>query len=126
QLWGNWILRVRETGAAVGTVQATLPASGPVALPASGPVALPASGPVAASGRPGLAEVAWVVVSSAQGRGYAKEAAKSLTDRLIEDGWSVTAFIHPEHVASQRVARAAGMTATDVIRDGEQCWWRHG
>ena len=28
QLWGNWVLRLRQTGAAIGTVQATLPARG--------------------------------------------------------------------------------------------------
>ncbi len=105
QLWGNWVLRVRQTGAAIGTVQATLPSRGPVAGPA---------------------EVAWVVAIPGQGRGYAKEAARSLTDRLTEDGWSVTAYIHPEHEASQRVAIAAGMTVTAEVRDGEQCWNRRG
>src|ERR1039457_2888740 len=29
QLWGNWAVRLRGTGTAVGTVQATLPAGGP-------------------------------------------------------------------------------------------------
>ena len=28
QLWGNWVMRVRGTGLAVGTVQVTLPAGG--------------------------------------------------------------------------------------------------
>jgi hypothetical protein len=31
QLWGNWAVRLRGTGTAVGTVQATLPAVGPAA-----------------------------------------------------------------------------------------------
>ena len=31
QGWGNWVMRVRATGRAVGTVQATLPADGPAA-----------------------------------------------------------------------------------------------
>src|SRR5215472_16851337 len=52
QLWGNWVLRVRVTGEAAGTVQATLPAGGPAA---------------------GAAEIAWVVAPAAQGHGYAKE-----------------------------------------------------
>lgn len=47
-------------------------------------------------------------------------ARRSPDDRQL---WSVAAFIHPEHVASQAVARA-GMAVTDVIRDGEQCWFR--
>jgi RimJ/RimL family protein N-acetyltransferase len=103
QLWGNWVLRVRQTGAAIGTVQATLPSRGPAAGPA---------------------EVAWVVVKPAQWHGYAKEAARSLTASLTDDGWSVAAYIHPRHRASQRVASAAGMTVTATVRDGEQCWIR--
>ena len=103
QLWGNWVLRSRETWSAVGLVQATLPAAGPGAGPA---------------------EVAWVVATAAQGRGYAKEAARSLADRLSESGWSVAAYIHPGHLASQHVARAAGMVRTDEARDGEQRWIR--
>ena len=102
-LWGNWALRERETAAAVGTVQVTLPATGPGGAPA---------------------EVAWIIARAAQGRGYAKEAARSLADRLVAEGWSVAAFIHPEHRASQAVARAAGMAVTDFVRDGEQCWFR--
>lgn len=103
QLWGNWVLRSRETGTAVGTVQATLPAKGTDAGPA---------------------EIAWVVASAAQGRGYAKEAARSLADRLVESGWSVVAYIHPAHFASQAVARAALFRPTDATRDGERCWFR--
>jgi RimJ/RimL family protein N-acetyltransferase len=101
QLWGNWVMRVRETGAAVGTLQATLPAGGP------------------ATGR---AEVAWVVTRAAQGRGYAKEAARSLVTQLQEAGWTVIAYIHPGHLASQRVACAARLSPTGHIRDGEMRW----
>ena len=103
QLWGNWVLRSRETWTAVGTVQATLPARGPAAGPA---------------------EIAWVVATAAQGRGYAKEAARSLADRLSHAGWSVEAYIHPRHLASQHVARAARMVPTAAIRNGEQRWIR--
>ena len=97
QLWGNWVIRVRATGAAAGTVQATLPAAGP-------------------------AEVAWVLARAAQGRGYASEAARSLVTVLRQAGWTVTAHIHPGHHASQRVARAAGLVPTAVIHDGETRW----
>jgi len=104
QVWGNWVMRLRGTGAAVGTVQATLPAGGPAAGPA---------------------EVAWVVAHAAQGCGYAKEAAGSLVGRLSRAGWTVTAHIHPGHLASQRVARAAGLMPTgDVRDDGELRWAR--
>jgi RimJ/RimL family protein N-acetyltransferase len=100
-LWGNWVLRVRATGAAAGMVQATLPAGGPEAGPA---------------------EVAWVVVRAAQGHGYAKEAARSLVAVLQEAGWTVVAHVHPAHVASQRVARAAGLSPTTGVHDGEVRW----
>jgi RimJ/RimL family protein N-acetyltransferase len=101
QLWGNWVLRVRATGVAAGTVQATLPAGGP------------ASGP---------AEVAWVVARAAQGRGYGKEAARSLVALLHEAGWTVVAHIHPGHLASQGVARGAGLSPTADVLDGEIRW----
>ena len=101
QLWGNWVVRIRATGAAAGIMQATLPAGGPAAGPA---------------------EVAWVVVRAAQGRGYAKEAARSLVAVLQEAGWTVVAHIHPGHLASQRVARAAGLAPTGEVRDGEIRW----
>ena len=78
---------------------------------------LPAGGPAA-----GPAEVAWVVVLAAQGRGYAKEAARSLVAVLQEAGWTVVAYIHPCHLASQRVAQAAGLSLTTDIRDGEMRW----
>jgi RimJ/RimL family protein N-acetyltransferase len=97
QLWGNWVLRIRATGAAAGIVQATLPAAGP-------------------------AEVAWVVVRAAQGLGYASEAARSLVGLLQEAGWTVAAYIHPGHQASQGVARAAGLSPTSDVRDGETRW----
>ena len=101
QLWGNWVIRVRATGAAAGTVQATLLAAGPAAGPA---------------------EVAWVVARAAQGRGYASEAARSLVTVLRQDGWAIVAHIHPRHLASQRVARAAGLLPTADISDGEIRW----
>ena len=101
QLWGNWVMRVRETGLAVGTVQATLPAAGPAAGPA---------------------EVAWVVGLRSQGRGYATEAASSLVALLREAGWTVIAHIHPAHLASQRVAQAAGLAPTGEVHDGEVRW----
>ena len=101
QLWGNWVLRLRSTRAAVGTLQATLPAGGPAAGPA---------------------EIAWVIARPAQGQGYAKEAARSLAGRLRAAGWPVTAYIHPGHLASQRVARAAGLGPSGDVRDGEIRW----
>jgi RimJ/RimL family protein N-acetyltransferase len=101
QLWGNWAVRLRGTGTAVGTVQATLPAGGPAS---------------------GFAEIAWVIAWPVQGRGYAKEAARSLVAVLQEAGWTVAAHIHPGHLASERVAHAAGLAPTGEVRDGEIRW----
>jgi len=101
QLWGNWVMRVRDTGKSVGTVQVTMPADGPAAGPA---------------------EVAWVVGVQTQGHGYAKEAACGLVALLREAGWTVVAHIHPAHLASQRVAHAAGLSPTEEVHDGEVRW----
>ena len=101
QMWGNWVMRIRATGAAAGVMQATLPAAGPGAGPA---------------------EVSWVVARAAQGHGYAKEAARSLVTALHEAGWTVIAHIHPGHLASQQVARTAGLSPTTVVQDGETRW----
>ena len=101
QMWGNWVVRVRAAGTVAGTVQATLSAGGPAAGPA---------------------EVAWVVVRPAQGHGYGTEAARSLVTLLHEAGWTVVAHIHPGHLASQRVARGAGLSPTADVRDGEIRW----
>lgn len=98
QVWANWTLRRLPDGAAVGTLQATLPSGGPDAGPA---------------------EVAWVIGRVLQRQGYASEAAMSLVERLLAAGWEVVAHVHPAHVASQAVALRAGLRPTDVVIDGE-------
>jgi GNAT superfamily N-acetyltransferase len=70
----------------------------------------------------GPAEVAWVLGRQARGRGYAKEAASGLVALLREAGWTVIAHIHPAHLASQRVACAAGLSPTGEVHDGEVRW----
>ncbi|MFD8739903.1 GNAT family N-acetyltransferase [Streptomyces sp. NPDC059618] len=97
-VWCNWVLRDRTTGSLVGTVQATV------------------------SG--GTAEVAWVVGTPWQGRGYATEAAGWLVAHVIAayGVHTVIAHVHPEHHASAAVAAAAGLTATDELQDGEIRW----
>lgn len=100
QGWLNWVLRERATGAAVGTVQATLEETG-------------------------VAEVAWVLSTAAQGRGLAAEAARALVDWLTGQGVTeVRAHVHPDHRASARVAAAAGLVPADVVVDGEVRWVR--
>ncbi|MFF2525694.1 GNAT family N-acetyltransferase [Streptomyces liangshanensis] len=102
--------RVRDAGGVlVGTVQATVTA----AAPGSGP------------GRGGVAEIAWVVGTPWQGRGFASEAARGLVRWLEVRGvGTVIAHIHPDHHASAAVARACGLTPTTVWHDGEVRWER--
>ncbi|QIQ05109.1 GNAT family N-acetyltransferase [Streptomyces liangshanensis] len=101
---------VRDAGGVlVGTVQATVTS----AAPGSGP------------GRGGVAEIAWVVGTPWQGRGFASEAARGLVRWLEVRGvGSVIAHIHPDHHASAAVARACGLTPTTVWHDGEVRWER--
>nr|BFD84681.1 GNAT family N-acetyltransferase [Streptomyces sp. Xyl84] len=107
--WCNWVLRLRAHGQGggpgeradgplVGTVQATV------------------------HGRE-TAEIAWVVGTAWQGRGFASEAAHALVGLLGRAGvGSVVAYIHPGHRASAAVAAAAGLAPTDESRDGETVW----
>jgi RimJ/RimL family protein N-acetyltransferase len=97
--WLNWVVRERLTGRAVGTVQATVADDGSVA------------------------NLAWVIGSAFQGRGFAKEAAALMASWLREEGVRcLRAHIHPDHAASVAVARSVGLRATDVIVAGEVRW----
>lgn len=101
QGWLNWVARHRETGAVVGTVQATLQNE--------------------AEAR--AAEIAWVVARPHQRRGYASEAAEGMVLWLRQHGVDIlVAHIHPEHPASIGVATYVGLRATDEIVDGEVRW----
>ncbi len=103
--WCNWVVRLRAAPRpATGYVQATLLTAGP-------------DGP--------LAEVAWVTGTRHQGRGLAREAARALVAWLRGQGVrTVVAYVHPDHHASAAVAAAAGLRATDHLRDGEVRWER--
>jgi RimJ/RimL family protein N-acetyltransferase len=104
ELWLNWVVRLAADGAAVGTLQATLTRR---------------SGPAA----PWSAEVAWVIGVPWQGQGFAAEAAVALVTWLTGAGVTdISACVHPQHQASQRVARRAGLTPTSEVVDGEQVW----
>ncbi|MEZ0064437.1 RimJ/RimL family protein N-acetyltransferase [Streptacidiphilus sp. MAP12-20] len=100
-VWWNWVIRLREEGRLVGTVQATVTAS-----------------PSGAVG-----EIAWVVGTSWQGRGIATESARALVDWLGRSQIpTVIAHVHPDHHASAAVARAAGLAPTGRWHDGERQW----
>ncbi|MFG2101411.1 GNAT family N-acetyltransferase [Micromonospora echinaurantiaca] len=103
QGWLNWVVRHRDTGAAVGTVQATLRLDGD---------------------RP-VAELAWVIAAPQQGRGYAGEATAGMVGWLEGHGvQALLAHVHPDHRASARVAERLGLRATEVVVDGEIRWAR--
>jgi RimJ/RimL family protein N-acetyltransferase len=96
--WLNWVIREPD-GTAVGYVQAT----------------------VTDGGR--RAEIAWVTGVPWQGRGRATEAAKALVTWLLAAGvGEVVAHVHPDHTASETVARRAGLAPTGRYEDGEQAW----
>jgi RimJ/RimL family protein N-acetyltransferase len=101
QRWLNWVVRRRDSGHAVGTVQATISVQDDTSV----------------------AEVAWVVATRYQRRGYAPEAAAEMLRWLRQHGVAVVvAYVHPEHDASIAVARALGLRATERTRDGEVRW----
>ncbi|MFE5946580.1 GNAT family N-acetyltransferase [Streptomyces sp. NPDC056480] len=100
-VWGNWAVRLRAEDRLTGTVQATVTEGGRVA------------------------EVAWVIGTEWQGRGFAREAAEGLVTLLVEHGArTIVAHVHPDHTASASVAAAAGLTPTDRLEDGEVRWER--
>lgn len=96
EIWHNWIIRLDQ--AAIGFVQATQEAT--------------------------HSDLAWVVGTPWQGRGYATEAAGAMKTWLAEQGVAAfSAHIHPDHEASMRVARSIGLAPSgDVDDDGEQIW----
>lgn len=67
--------------------------------------------------------MAWMVGVPFQGRGYAGEAAEAMAEWLASCCVGVMkARIHPDHAASAAIAQRLGMTRTDEVVDGEQCW----
>ena len=98
ETWHNWIVRLQPDGVPVGYVQATV------------------VGPTA--------EIAWVIGTHWQRQGLAREAVRAMAGWLRAQGTQrLIAHIHPEHVASERVAAAAGLAVTDEVdADGERLW----
>jgi RimJ/RimL family protein N-acetyltransferase len=97
----NWIIRPVSGGPAIGFVQATL------ARESVGTVA----------------ELAWLVTPTEQGRGLAGEAASVVARWLTSIGVGrLHACIHPDHTASKRVAQRLGLAPTSTFVDGEVLW----
>jgi L-amino acid N-acyltransferase YncA len=58
-----------------------------------------------------------------QNNGYGREGALAMSNWLKARGVSgLIAHIHPGHNASSAIARALGLTATDIMHDGEILW----
>lgn len=99
ETWLNYIVTLGTEQAAVGYVQATIPADTTTA------------------------DVAWVIGTLWQGRGIATAAMTRFLDILRDHRITeLIAHIHPDHTASRRVAERLGMTRTGEIVDGEERW----
>lgn len=104
--WLNWVIRQADTRTATGYVQASVVRGPETDVPGAR-----------------AANVAWVVGSEHQGRGYAVEAATAMVGWLRSHGVAqVVADVHPDHHASTAVARRLGMAPTGEIVDGEVRW----
>lgn len=103
ELWLNWTLRLRDSGEAIGYVQATIDDHG-------------------------RANLAYVVGSRWQKQGLAAEAVRGMVDALRER-WrvgQVRAEIAAGNLASERVAASAGLIRTARLSsEGEVVWERH-
>jgi RimJ/RimL family protein N-acetyltransferase len=100
ETWHNWTLRLTAEEV-IGHLQATVTDDG------------------------AAADIAWMVGTPWQRRGYASEAASELVRWLESIGVRrITAHIHPDHAASARVAERAGLAPTERIEDGEVVWRR--
>ena len=99
ELWLNWTLRLRSSAQAIGYVQATVVER--------------------------RADLAWVVGSAFQNRGYATEAGRCVAGWIGEhmEVSELRAAIHPGHAASRRVAARIGLRASGELTDeGEEMW----
>jgi RimJ/RimL family protein N-acetyltransferase len=106
ELWLNWVMR-----AAAPDEPATGGASGPLVGTFQGTLA------------DSRAELAWVVGTQHQGQGFATEAALAVAAWLERQGvTTLIAHIHPDHAASQGVARRLRLAPTEARQDGEVRW----
>jgi RimJ/RimL family protein N-acetyltransferase len=97
QTWLNWVVRL-STGDPIGYLQATVTEQ--------------------------TAELAWVITTDHQRRGYAIEATRAVTTWLVaRDIRSLTAHVVRGHTGSEGVAAGVGMQPSGTFDDaGEQIW----
>lgn len=99
ELWLNWTLRLRDDRTVVGYVQAGV--------------------------KEGRADMAWIVGVAFQRRGFGSEASRRVLKWLRHQLQlhEVGARIHPDHIASRRLARSVGLRPTgEHTDDGEEVW----
>lgn len=97
ELWLTWLLFTKESHTAIGYVQATVEEF--------------------------HADIAWLVGSQWQRLGYASEASSALSSWLSASHLNmITAHVHPDHISSQKVAKAAGLYNSGRVHDGEEVW----
>lgn len=99
ELWLNWTLRLKADRSVVGYVQAGV--------------------------KEGKADLAWVVGIPFQRRGYASEVGRRVLKWLRAQLHvsEVRACIHPNHIASHKVARNVGLLKSGERTDeGEEVW----
>lgn len=101
-LWLTWLLRPVGGGPALGQAQATV---------------------VAGEGGP-QAELSWLLARSAQGHGYATEAASAVAHWLREQLGVRRLHVHvaPANTPSERVAERLGLAPGAEALDGERLW----
>jgi len=96
--WLNWIARRSDTAEVMGFVQATVSGDS--------------------------SDIAWLVGVDHQGQGLAAEAVIAMIAELAHRGIrGFIAHIHPDHIASHRVAASVGLARTGAVDDdGEEFW----
>ena len=69
------------------------------------------------------ADMAWLITPAAQGTGAATEASRAVLDWLRSQNVNrIRALVHPDHLASARVAQRLGLKWTSELVDGEVVW----
>lgn len=98
EVWHDWVIELGSSGGAIGVVQATV------------------------SNR--VARITWMVAPAWQRRGYATEAATAMVNWLRNHEVDrLTALVHPDHVASCRIAAAVGLSPSDRVDDDGRVLW---
>lgn len=98
--WLTWIVQLMDSSTSIGYVQATV--------------------------KTGKADLAWLIGVDWQGQGYATEAIGLVVDWLHDNQVDrLTAHIHRNHKASQRIARSVGLRRSGFFHEGEEIWCTH-